>query len=66
MKLPTIALFGAGGKMGARLARNLQRSDYAVRHVEVSPAGQARLATELGIQCVDVATALDGADVRTT
>jgi len=58
-----IALFGAGGKMGARLARNLQRSDYAVRHVEVNPEGQARLRQELGILCVDVPTALDGADV---
>ena len=62
MKLPTIALFGAGGKMGARLARNLQRSDYVVRHVEVSEVGQKRLKDELGITCVDVDTAL--ADVE--
>lgn len=59
----TIALFGAGGKMGARLARNLQRSEFVVRHVEVSPAGQTRMQQELGITCVDVPTALDGADV---
>jgi hypothetical protein len=65
MNLPTIAVLGAGGKMGARLARNLQRSDYAaqVRHVEVSPVGQARLQNELGIACVDTAAALDGAAV---
>jgi D-apionate oxidoisomerase len=62
MNLPTIALFGAGGKMGARLARNLQRSDYVVRHVEVSEVGQKRLKDELGIACVDVDTAL--ADVH--
>lgn len=58
-----IALFGAGGKMGARLARNLQRSAYEVRHVEVSEAGRARLKQELGIDCVDTGQALDGAGV---
>jgi ketol-acid reductoisomerase len=58
MNLPTIALFGAGGKMGARLARNLQRSSYVVHHVEVSELGQKRLKDELGISCVDVDTAL--------
>lgn len=62
MNLPTIALFGAGGKMGARLARNLKNSSYTVRHVEVSEVGQKRLKDELGIGCVDVNTALDGAD----
>jgi len=59
----TIALFGAGGKMGARLARNLQASAYAVRHVEVSAAGQQRLQDELGIACVTPEAAIDGADV---
>jgi len=63
MSSSTVALFGAGGKMGARLARNLQRSDHTVRHVEVSEAGQARLAQELGIRCVGTAEALDGAEV---
>lgn len=58
MNLPTIALFGAGGKMGARLARNLQCSDYQVRHVEVSEAGRKRLKEELGIECVDMNVAL--------
>jgi hypothetical protein len=58
-----IALFGAGGKMGARLSRNLQSSDYDVRHVEVGEAGRARLSSELGIDCVDPATALDGVEV---
>ncbi len=61
--MQAIALFGAGGKMGARLSRNLQASDYAVRHVEPSEAGRTRLRDELGIECVDVATALDGVDV---
>ena len=61
--MTTIALFGAGGKMGFRLSRNLQNSDYEVRHVEVGEAGRARLKDELGIDCVDQAAALDGADV---
>lgn len=58
-----IALFGAGGKMGVRLARNLQQSDYRVAHVEVSEAGQKRLKEELGVDCVSVDAALDGVDV---
>jgi hypothetical protein len=61
--MTAIALFGAGGKMGARLSRNLKSSDYDVRHVEVSEAGRERLSSELCIDCVDPATALDGADV---
>lgn len=59
----SIALFGAGGKMGARLARNLQGSAYAVRHVEVSEAGRTRLKDELGVDCVAPDQALVGADV---
>ena len=58
-----IALFGAGGKMGARLSKNLVGSAYRVRHVEVSAAGQQRLKDELGITCVSTEAALDGADV---
>jgi hypothetical protein len=37
--MTTIALFGAGGKMGMRLGRNLRGTHFAVRYVEVSPAG---------------------------
>lgn len=59
----TIALFGAGGKMGARLTRNLVGAAYRVRHVEVSAAGQQRLRDEFGIDCVAPAAAVDGADV---
>lgn len=58
-----IALFGAGGKMGARLSRNLQASDFDVRHVEPGEAGRARLKNELGIDCVGQAVALDEVDV---
>jgi len=61
--MTAIALFGAGGKMGARLSRNLQASDYDVRHIEPGEVGRARLRDELGIECVDVATAIDCADV---
>ncbi|HUG25469.1 phosphogluconate dehydrogenase C-terminal domain-containing protein [Piscinibacter sp.] len=59
----TIALFGAGGKMGVRLTKNLVGSEYRVRHVEVGAAGRQRLKDELGIECVSADAALDGADV---
>jgi len=62
MGLPTLALFGSGGKMGYRLTRNLRNSDYVVRHVEVSPQGREKLAQDFGIECVDAEVALDGAD----
>lgn len=58
-----IALFGAGGKMGYRLAKNLKGSRFEVRHVEVSDAGKARLKDELGLDCVSPQEGLDGADV---
>lgn len=61
--MTTIALIGAGGKMGFRLATNLAGSDFEVRHVEVSEAGRRRLADELGIRCVDADAAVDGAEV---
>lgn len=59
----TIALFGAGGKMGVRLSKNLLGSAYAVRHVEPGEGGRARLKQELGIDCVSAQTALQGAQV---
>ncbi len=61
--MTAIALFGAGGKMGTRLARNLKGSRFDVRHVEVSDAGQAKLKAELGLDCVPVDQALTGAEV---
>ena len=60
--MTSIALFGAGGKMGARLAKNLQGSAFEIRHVEVSEAGQKRLKDELGITCCSVDDALKGVD----
>lgn len=59
----TVALLGAGGKMGVRLAKNLQRSAYEVRHVEVSDVGRKRLQDEAGIECVPQDQALAGARV---
>jgi hypothetical protein len=61
--MTSIALFGAGGKMGCRLAKNLKGSRFDVRHVEVSEAGKARLAKELDVKTIDADAALDGADV---
>ena len=58
-----IALFGAGGKMGVRLSKNLMGSPYGVRHVEPSPAGQQRLRDELGLTAQPADAALEGADV---
>ncbi|MFL9925381.1 phosphogluconate dehydrogenase C-terminal domain-containing protein [Herbaspirillum lusitanum] len=58
-----IALFGAGGKMGVRLARNLKKSDYQVAHVEVSQVGQQRLKDEVGVECVSTEVALDNVKV---
>lgn len=61
--MTVIALFGAGGKMGYRLSKNLSNSRFEVRHVEVSDIGKARLKDELGVSAVDADQALDGADV---
>jgi len=62
MTLPTLALFGAGGKMGYRLTRNLHNSDYLVRHVEVSPQGREKLLQDFGIESVDAEVALRDVD----
>ena len=58
-----IALLGAGGKMGVRLAKNLQGSRFEVAHVEVSPEGRERLKQETGFDCVDGSVALADAEV---
>ncbi len=61
--MTTIALIGAGGKMGFRLSRNLKPSGFEVRHVEVSEEGRTRLKDELGIDCLDAEQAMSGAEV---
>jgi hypothetical protein len=58
-----IALLGAGGKMGVRLATNLNGTSYAVSHVEISPEGRQRLKAAIGVDCVARDEALSGADV---
>ena len=58
-----IALFGAGGKMGVRLSKNLMNSEFQVSHIEVSPAGQQRLKLELGLDCVSIEEGLADAQV---
>jgi hypothetical protein len=56
-----IALFGAGGKMGRRLSKNLLASDFEVSHVEVVPEAQAALKADMGLDCVPPRAALAGA-----
>lgn len=55
----TIALMGAGGKMGCRITDNIKEmAEYDVRYVEVSPRGQERLAERgLGVTAQDKAVA---------
>lgn len=59
-----IALFGAGGKMGQRLAANLLADRrYEVRCVEPAKAGQEALQQIYSVTCMMEADALQGADV---
>ena len=41
--MKTIALVGAGGKMGCRITDNLKNSPYTMHYLEVSPTGIERL-----------------------
>lgn len=56
-----IALIGAGGKMGGRIADNLLKTDHDVRHVEVSERGIAAL-RDRGITTHSVEDALADAE----
>lgn len=61
--MQTIALMGAGGKMGCRLTDNLKKDPhFAMRYVEVSEAGMARLA-ERGLTPTPQEKALAEADI---
>jgi hypothetical protein len=61
--MKTIALFGAGGKMGGRLTDNLKDdARYRMLYVEVSEAGRESLA-ERGLSATAQADALSAADV---
>lgn len=58
-----IALLGAGGKMGVRLATNLGQTDYEVDHVEISQEGRERLKDATGADCVETGQAVSSADI---
>jgi D-apionate oxidoisomerase len=58
-----IALMGAGGKMGVRLATNLMESRFDVAPVEVAEAGRARLKAATGLDCMERGQALSRAEV---
>jgi len=58
-----IMLIGAGGKMGCRITDNLKaNSNYEVAHVEISPAGIARL-KQHGVETVSQEKALTDAEI---
>ncbi|HMJ62008.1 MAG TPA: phosphogluconate dehydrogenase C-terminal domain-containing protein [Bryobacteraceae bacterium] len=59
--MKTIALLGAGGKMGLRITDNLRRTDYEVRFVEISERGKSALA-QRGINAVPIETALEATE----
>ncbi|GLY29536.1 phosphogluconate dehydrogenase C-terminal domain-containing protein [Kineosporia sp. NBRC 101731] len=58
----TIAVIGAGGKMGMRVSNNLQRSNHTVYYVENGEAGKART-IEAGRELSEAADAVKDADV---
>ena len=57
-----IALIGAGGKMGFRIAKNYLTSEDQIRFVEVSPVGIARL-EEIGVQTTPMDIAMSESEV---
>jgi D-apionate oxidoisomerase len=59
--MATIALIGAGGKMGCRCSDNLINSEFSVNYVEISEPGKAALASR-GITPTDLEEALRTAD----
>ena len=61
-KSKTIALVGAGGKMGCRLTDNLKNGAHDVRYLEVSDAGLERLALR-GLVASQTHSAIPVADV---
>ncbi len=58
----SVAMFGAGGKMGLRVTKKLAAAGYDLRAIESGDIGRARLA-EAGIAAVDQAQGLAGAEV---
>jgi len=58
----TMALIGAGGKMGCRITNNVKNSDWLVHYVETAPAGLQRL-SDCGVKCSPANEAVAEADV---
>lgn len=58
----TIAVIGAGGKMGMRVSNNLDKTDHTVFYSEASAAGQDRV-REAGREITDTVAAIADADV---
>lgn len=58
----SVAVFGAGGKMGLRVTRKLNEAGFDLRAIEIGEAGKARLA-EAGITAVGAEAGLKGAQV---
>jgi hypothetical protein len=58
----TVAVLGAGGKMGFRVTRKIRDAGYDLRAVEIGEPGRERL-RDAGINVVDRETALKGAEV---
>lgn len=61
-KTYTLAVIGAGGKMGMRVSNNLVKTAHTVLYSENSPAGQVRV-VEAGRAVTDSAAAVADADV---
>jgi D-apionate oxidoisomerase len=60
--MTTVALIGAGGKIGFRIAKKLYDSEFRSLYLEISPQGIAALAG-LGVQVTPQDIALPQADV---
>ena len=61
--MSTIALMGAGGKVGIRITRNMKgQPDFKMLHVEISEAGLAGLA-DLGMSTTPQDEALEQAEL---
>ncbi|MCB1495565.1 MAG: semialdehyde dehydrogenase [Bauldia sp.] len=58
----SVAVFGAGGKMGFRVAKKLFDAGYDLRAIEIGEAGKKRL-TDGGIEPVGIDAGLDRAEV---
>jgi len=58
----SIAVIGAGGKMGMRVSNNLVKTAYRTAYVENSPAGRERVVAA-GRELTDAADAVSDADI---